>query len=110
MSTPPTTQETYADLVLTLRDLGTILGAAVGAQYEAPPSGVARGSSQIPNPTLDIVLDPRRLALSEAVARTAADLRRATRLVGPHVTHLQNAVARWEGGEEGGTTTWQRTA
>lgn len=101
-TTPSTTpssaspQSAYTDLVTTMRGLGAVLGPAVAARYEAPPAGPSGAGK---NPTLDIVLDPRRLALSEAVSAAEQDLRRATRLLGPHMTHLREALARWEGAE-----------
>lgn len=98
-----TTQGAFRDLVITVRELGEILSPAVAARYDAPPGG-AGGGGQIPNPTLDIVLDPRRLALSDEVSKSTTDIRRVTRLLGEHTEALRRAVTRWEGGEDEVTT------
>ena len=95
-------QESYTDLVQTLRDLGSALIPATAAQFEAPPRArVAKEavseSKGIPNPTFDTTSDPRRWALSEEIASTTQALRQATALLGPHCTALRRAVARWEG-------------
>jgi hypothetical protein len=77
----PTMHETYASLIHSIRDLEKVLGPAVAAQYSPPPGGtgeVARNG--IPNPTLDTVIDPRRLALSED--RTTNRPRRRPHAVG----------------------------
>lgn len=101
-----TIQESYTAAVQTLRDLGDALRPAVAAQFEAPPRARAvkesvSESKGIPNPTLDTVLDPRRMALSEEIASAAQALRQATALLGPHRPRLLSAVARWEGHDEG---------
>lgn len=104
-----TIQESYTDLVLALRELGAALIPATAAQFEAPPRARATKESVseskgIPNPTLDTVLDPRRLALSHEIKRTAEDLRQATALLTPRTRALLHAVARWEGHDEGDVT------
>lgn len=99
-----TVKESYADLVQTMRELGTALIPARAAQYEAPPqSGATREKNDrgVKNPTLEIVLDPRRLALSEEIDATAAALRQARSVLAPHVPALRLAVSRWEGHPEG---------
>lgn len=99
-----TIQESYAALVLALRELGDALIPATAAQYEAPPrarSSERGGAHGVNNPTLDIVLDPRRLALSEEIGRTSATLRQAARLVGQHTSSLRARTARWEGQDQG---------
>lgn len=100
-------QESYTDLVATMKDLGAALIPATAAQYEAPPrTHVSKESVSeskgIKNPTLDIVMDPRRMGLSDEIAATAAALRQARALLDPHRELLRQAVARWEGQE--GTT------
>lgn len=99
-----TIQESYTDIVQTLRDLGAALRPAVAAQFEAPPRARAvkesvTESKGIPNLTLDTVLDARRMALSEEIASTARTLRQASAMLGPHVLTLHTALARWEGHE-----------
>ena len=94
-------KESYTDIVGTLRSLGSALIPATAAQYEAPPSGRTTGtdSKGVKNPTLDIVSDPRRSALSDEVAATDVALRHARAILSPHIDALQQAVARWEGQE-----------
>ena len=99
-----TVHESYNDLCQTLRDLGAALIPAVAAQYEAPPqSGASKEKNDkgIKNPTLEIVLDPRRDAVSTEIGSTASAIRQATALLAPHVPALRSAVARWEGSTEG---------
>ncbi len=94
-----TVKEAYADLVGTMKELGAILGPATAVQYEAPPVGKQISSGSVRNPTLDIVTDPRRSALSDEISATASALRQARAILAPHVPALQQAVARWEGQE-----------
>lgn len=97
-------KEAYRDLVDTLRDLGAALIPARAAQFEAPPRG-SRGKESVSesrgvrNPTLDIVMDPRRSALSDRISDADTALRLARQTLAPHATALQQAVARWEGQE-----------
>lgn len=92
----PDAQRAYAEIVTTLRDLGSILGPCVAAQYDAPPGGVGV-SEGVANPTLDIVADPRRLALSEEVNRTIRSMVSAASQLSQHTQTLHAALARWEG-------------
>lgn len=98
----PDAQSAYAEIVMTLRDLGAALRPAVAAQYDAPPSGTGAREG-IPNPTLDIVSDPRRLELSDEVRRTTLAMVATARQLAGHATALRSALAQWEG-EQGGTT------
>lgn len=94
--------ETYASLIHSIRDLEKVLGPAVAAQYSPPPGGtgeVARNG--IPNPTLDTVIDPRRLALSEAISSTSTAIARVTGDLTDQRIVLAAALARWEGTEGG---------
>ncbi len=97
-------KENYQALVEIMRELGSALIPATAAQYEAPPrsrsskESVAE-SKGISNPTVDIVMDARRLALSGEIGSTATDLAKARALLAPHVNALRLAVARWEGQE-----------
>lgn len=94
-------KESYGDLVTTMRALGAALIPATAARYEAPPNGSSQTPSigGIRNPTLDIVSDPRRSALSDEVSKTDTALRQARAILAPHINTLQHAVARWEGQE-----------
>ena len=95
-----TVQNDYTRLVQTLRGIGEALAPAVEARYDAPPSGAAHGGGQVPNPTLDIVLDPRRMALSAEVDKVSIALRRATATLEPRIKALTTATRRWEGQKE----------
>lgn len=98
MTDTETIEESYTQAIATLRDLGGILRPAVTARYEAPPGGAGPASTYgVGDLTLDIVIDPRRLALSEEVDRTARTLRRISHLLGPHIPALRAALAHWEG-------------
>lgn len=92
----PDVQTAYTELVMTLRDLGAALRPAVSARFTAPP-GVVGASDGVRNPTLDIVSDPRRLALSEEVTRTARAMTSAARQLQAHTQVLATALTRWEG-------------
>lgn len=95
-------KESYGDLVETLKALGAILGPATAVQYEAPPlSPRGKGSSVggVRNPTLEIVMDPRRSAVSDGITAADTALRHARAILSPHIPALQLAVARWEGQE-----------
>jgi len=95
--------DNYADLVATMRTLGAALIPAVAAQYEAPPQGGAvrqKNDKGVTNPTLEIVLDSRRSAVSQGISDAAAALRQANALLAPHVVVLTEAVDRWEGAPE----------
>jgi hypothetical protein len=92
-------QEAFDDLVTIIRELGAALIPACAAQYQAPPGFHASSSDGPSNPTLDITIDDRRLAVSSEIGATAASLRLARLQLSPHVTNLHRAVARWEGQE-----------
>ena len=94
-------QESYNEQVTTMRALGTALIPAVAARYDAPPTGRSSptDSRGIRNPTLDIVTDPRRMAVSDAISAAETALRLATATLRPHIDTLRQAVARWEGQE-----------
>ncbi len=101
-----TVQESYTDLITVLRELGPALSAATAVQYEAPPqSGSVKEKNDkgVKNPTLEIVLDPRRMAVSGSISDAAAAIRQATSILSPHVPALRASVARWEGSPEGVT-------
>lgn len=96
-----TVKDSFGDLVEIMRALGGALIPATAAQYQAPPSGPASSPNDkgVKNPTLDIVTDPRRAALSDAVHAADIALRQARSILAPHAPALQQAVARWEGQE-----------
>ncbi|MBP2323314.1 hypothetical protein JOF56_003699 [Kibdelosporangium banguiense] len=98
-----TAKDDYKTLIDTIRKLGLALSPALAAQYEAPPrSRHSTGSAEsggVRNPTLDTVLDPRRLALSDEIRATATTLRKARNVLEPHIAALNAAVTRWEGQE-----------
>lgn len=82
--------------------LGAALIPATAAQYEAPPGSVsARGvegeMTGISNPTLDTVLDGRRMGLSEEIARTSVTLSRVSAGLSARTAALRAATDRWEG-------------
>lgn len=97
-------QESYADHVTIMRDLGAALIPATAAQFQPPPRArvikeSVSESKGISNPTVDTVLDERRMALSDEITSTARALRQASALLDPYRERLRRAVARWEGQE-----------
>lgn len=95
-------QDAYTAAVVALREAGELLRPAVAARYEAPPQGAVRQpaegtASGVPNPTLDIVLDPRRMELSDTIGDMTKTLRRAASDLSAATAHLNVALARWEG-------------
>lgn len=101
----PEIQDNYAALVTLLRDLGEALRPAVAAMYDAPPrrrvsADPVSTSNGVPNPTLDVVMDPRRAAVSDAVSRSCSALRQARLLLDSHPEALRKATARWEGQDD----------
>ena len=92
----------YADAVLALRDLGAALIPATAAQYLPPPGSVsARGTTGemtgISNPTLDTVLDGRRMGLSETVNEASRTLSQMAAGMTRLTAALRAATDRWEG-------------
>ena len=87
----------FNDHATALRALGASLGAAASVRYEAPPGMASQGSRGIPNPTLDIVLDARRSAVSDEMTRAAFVLWKATEDVKALTAKIDTAVARWQG-------------
>ncbi|MDT8915796.1 hypothetical protein [Amycolatopsis sp. PS_44_ISF1] len=95
-------KESFKQLIDTMTRLGGVLSPAIDAQYEAPPGTRASkvpASNGVSNPTLDTVLDPRRLALSDEIRSTRLALLKARAILEPHIPALHSAVNRWEGQE-----------
>lgn len=93
-------RESYTDHVNAIRALGEVLAYAVEARFDAPPSGAAKGGGLVSNPTLDTVLDPRRMGLSDSVRRVDIELRKHTAAITDKTNDLRAAVERWEGSRE----------
>lgn len=93
----------YVALCNTLRDAARLVVAAEAARYDAPPGMVVtRGEigsnvADVLNPTLDTVLDSRRMGLSDEVREMAQFLRVTQHALSARVAHLDAALARWEG-------------
>jgi len=79
-----------------LRDLGDALTTASSVRWEAS-RGAVRSSDGVPNPTLDIVLDPLRAEVSASITRTALALWPLTEEVKAQTTALRAAVRAWSG-------------
>lgn len=89
-------------LILETQRLGAALIPATAAQYEAPPGSVsARGvegeMTGISNPTLDTVLDGRRMGLSEEITKTRRTLEGINGALTRRTAALRAATDRWEG-------------
>jgi hypothetical protein len=87
-----------------LKTLGPIASQAETVRYEAPPGmTVTRGEvgsnvADILNPTLDTVLDVRRLELSTEATDLAKYLQTVAHSVNARRARLEAAISRWEGG------------
>jgi len=95
-------QADYTDAVNALRELGAALIPATAAQYLPPPGTVAARSTSgemtgISNPTLDTVLDGRRMHLSEEVTKTSVALSHVAAGLLTRAAALRAATDRWEG-------------
>lgn len=98
-------QKQYTAAVEALRALGAALIPATAAQYLPPPGTVSsRGTTGemtgISNPTLDTVLDGRRMGLSDEVAKTAQKLSKVAADLSARTAALRTATDRWEGVED----------
>lgn len=88
-----------------LKGLAQLVVAAEAARYDMPPGMVVtRGETgsnvaDVLNPTLDTVLDPRRMGLSDEVRDLSAYLRQTTHTILARKERLDRALARWEGEE-----------
>lgn len=81
-----------------VRVLQRLLNAGRAAQFSPPPGGTSDPAPNgIPNPTLDTVIDPRRMRLSQAMRETGAALADLTAQVAHISAHLEKALAGWEG-------------
>lgn len=93
----------YLALCAAVKDMARLVVAAEDARYQAPPGmAVTRGETgsnvaDVLNPTLDTVIDPRRMALSDEVRTTGQMLRQATEAITLKTRALDSALARWEG-------------
>ncbi|KAK1548362.1 hypothetical protein Q3G72_018654 [Acer saccharum] len=94
--------EAYKAAVLSLREIGSVLAAAVAVHNEPPPGGAARIPGEqarqgVTDPTVDLVLDPRNVEVSRALHGAACELSRLAWAVQQHTRALQAAVDAWEG-------------
>ena len=94
---PTLAQEAFTAHCDSLRALGKALEAAAAVRWEPSPVSPPVGGGSVPNPTLDTVLDPRRLGVSEEITRTTIALWPLTESVDKMTDALTAAVARWEG-------------
>lgn len=94
---PTLAQEAYNAHCDALRALGKALEAAAAIRWEPSPATPPSRGGAVPNPTLDTVLDPRRLGVSEEITRTTVSLWPMTEKVVSMTEALDAAVARWEG-------------
>lgn len=102
MTTPATNETTavqsYNALVTELRGLQQLLNAGHAAQFSPPPGGTSDPAPNgIPNPTLDTVIDPRRMRLSQTMRETGAVLADLAAQVNHVSSVLSAALAGWEG-------------
>lgn len=98
-----TLRSDYLAACAALKALSTAVVESADAAFEPPPGMVVSkgetGSNvaDVSNPTLDTVLDPRRLALSEEVTLTSYALRELTVTITARTRALDRALARWAG-------------
>lgn len=96
MSTPA--QDAFNEHAAALRALGEALSRASSIRYlAAPGTGSSHHPGGIPNPTLDIVLEPRRAEVGAAITRATIALWPMTGTVLEHVAALDEATAAWSG-------------
>lgn len=93
----------YLAACASLKALAASIVSAGDAAFEAPPGMVvSRGETgsnvaDVKNPTLDTVLDPRRLALSQEVKEMSDFLRLTSHVLDTRRVRLDSALARWAG-------------
>lgn len=94
--------DSFLRLATEMQQLAALLSAASSARYEAPPGRSCGGKDYrgISNPTLDIMVNPLRLDLSEAVTETERVLNRATVALSARARSLETALNAWQGGSE----------
>jgi hypothetical protein len=81
-----------------IRILQRLLNASRAAQFSPPPGGTSDPAPNgIPNPTLDTVIDPRRMRLSQAMRESGAAIADLTARVAHVSAHLSSALSGWEG-------------
>lgn len=104
-----TIEHVFNNHAAVLRDLGRALTTAHEIRFTAAPGSAREGSRGIPDPTLDTVMEPRRVAVSDAIGRAGAVLRKASDEVRAITSVLDSSVAAWHGEpltlEEEGTIT-----
>lgn len=86
-----------------IRTLARLLDAAVAVQWQAPPvarphDDTAERSKGAPpsNPTADVALDGRRLALRAAIVEGQRAIRKATTAASAAGAHLSGALDAWQ--------------
>lgn len=93
----------YLAACAALKEMAQLVIAAEAARFDAPPGMVlSRGETgsnvaDVLNPTLDTVLDVRRMGLSDEVRTTGQMLRQITEALTTKTRALDAALARWEG-------------
>lgn len=103
MTTEPATNErtaaeAYNGVLAELAVLRQLLNASHAAQYSPPPGGTSDPAPNgIPNPTLDTVIDPRRMRLSQVMKESGAALDVIAADISHTAKYLSAALAGWEG-------------
>ncbi|MGL5829049.1 MAG: DUF7169 domain-containing protein [Angustibacter sp.] len=87
-------QAAFVALVLAARQLGEALRPAMSVRWEAPSRSSSGG--RVPNPTLDTVLDPRRLRVSDEITAASAQMEVVARQLNDRAARLRDAVSDWE--------------
>lgn len=91
-------QEAFNEHAEALRRLGAALTTASSIRYEAAPgSSPSHSRGGIPNPTLDIVMEPRRSEVGAAITRATLALWPMTAAVNDSTEALYAAIAAWQG-------------
>lgn len=105
-STTPRTERdlraSYVEACAALKALANLVVAADDAQHEPPPGAVYGKGTEgdmagIGNPTLDVVLDPRRAGLADEVRELDEYLRVSTLSMRARAARLEAALDRWQG-------------
>lgn len=82
-----------------LRALATLLSAAEDSRYEAPPGRSIGGKDYrgVSNPTLDTVLHPLRMSLSDSVRDVDHTLQIMHAQLAKSTRNLDRTLSAWQG-------------
>lgn len=96
--TPEQVSDAYNDHCTALRALGDLLRESAEVRWSpSPVGGITRAPGEVANPTLETVLDPARMEVSDAIDKAAVALLRSRRDLEAVNASLRAAVETWQG-------------